>query len=111
MAERPGFKRQTTDKQGEVESDIALAESSSGPSATDKQAHDSKAHDGKPTNTFEIREAVGDDVLPDYDDEEDGVQKVEAPVETAKDLLTKVLHVDDDPSISPWTFRLFVLGM
>jgi hypothetical protein len=29
----------------------------------------------------------------------------------AKDVLTHVLHVDDDPSLSPWTFRAFFLGM
>lgn len=29
----------------------------------------------------------------------------------AKDVLTHVLHVDDDPTLSPWTFRAFFLGM
>ena len=28
----------------------------------------------------------------------------------AKDVLTHVLHVDDDPTLSPWTFRAFFLG-
>lgn len=28
----------------------------------------------------------------------------------AKDLLTHVLHVDDDPSLSPWTFRALLIG-
>lgn len=28
----------------------------------------------------------------------------------AKDVLTHVIHVDDDPSLSPWTFRAFFLG-
>lgn len=30
---------------------------------------------------------------------------------TAKDVLTHIVHVDDDPSLSPWTFRAFFLGM
>lgn len=28
----------------------------------------------------------------------------------AKELVTTVLHVDDDPTLSPWTFRAFFLG-
>lgn len=28
------------------------------------------------------------------------------PVENAIDLVTEVLHVDDDTSINPWTFRM-----
>lgn len=28
----------------------------------------------------------------------------------AKDVLTHVIHVDDDPSLSPWTVRAFFLG-
>lgn len=29
----------------------------------------------------------------------------------AKDLVTAVLHVEDDPTINPWTFRMFFLGL
>lgn len=39
----------------------------------------------------------------------DSDEKVQA--ETAEDLVTHVLHVDDDPSVNPWTFRMLVLGM
>jgi hypothetical protein len=31
-------------------------------------------------------------------------------IENAKDLTTHVLHVDDDPTASPWTFRAFLIG-
>ncbi|KAH8884906.1 OPT superfamily oligopeptide transporter [Thozetella sp. PMI_491] len=31
-------------------------------------------------------------------------------VSDAKELITHVLHVDDDPTLSPWTFRAFFLG-
>ena len=31
-------------------------------------------------------------------------------VTDAKDLLTHVIHVDDDSSLSPWTFRTAFLG-
>lgn len=33
------------------------------------------------------------------------------PVENAMDLVTEVLHVDDDTSLDPWTFRMWFLGM
>jgi hypothetical protein len=31
-------------------------------------------------------------------------------VNDAQDLVTHVLHVDDDASLSPWTFRAFFIG-
>lgn len=31
-------------------------------------------------------------------------------VTDAKQLVTRVLHVDDDPTLSPYTFRAFFLG-
>lgn len=31
-------------------------------------------------------------------------------IDNAKDLITHVLHVDDDPSASPWTFRAVLIG-
>ena len=31
-------------------------------------------------------------------------------VNTAEDIVTHVLHVEDDPSLNPWTFRMFFIG-
>ena len=31
-------------------------------------------------------------------------------VANMEDMALKALHVDDDPSLNPWTFRMFVLG-
>jgi len=31
-------------------------------------------------------------------------------ISDAKDIVTHVIHVDDDPTLSPWTFRAFFLG-
>lgn len=31
-------------------------------------------------------------------------------VETAEDLVTRVIDLDDDPTQNPWTFRVFFLG-
>ena len=32
-------------------------------------------------------------------------------VSTAEEIVTKIIHVDDDPTLNPWTFRMFFLGM
>lgn len=31
-------------------------------------------------------------------------------IDNAKDLITHVLHVDDNPDDSPWTFRAMIIG-
>ena len=41
---------------------------------------------------------VAEDEVPQYESEVGEVR----PVEDAKDLVTKVIHVDDDMSINPW---------
>jgi hypothetical protein len=46
--------------------------------------------------------------LPVYD--EDGEEIYTAPVETAKDLITEVIHARDDPTLNAWTFRVWFLG-
>jgi hypothetical protein len=48
--------------------------------------------------------------LPPYTDEEqqDGDVK---PLETAEDIVTTVIDLEDDPTISPWTFRMFFIGI
>ncbi len=46
---------------------------------------------------------------PLYTDEEGKVEGGNA-VETNEDLVTRVIHVEDDPSLNPWTFRVFFLG-
>jgi hypothetical protein len=33
-----------------------------------------------------------------------------AVIDNAKDLITHVLHVDDNPDDSPWTFRAMTIG-
>ena len=33
-----------------------------------------------------------------------------APLETAEEIVTHVIHVDDDPTLNPWTFRMFFIG-
>lgn len=48
--------------------------------------------------------------LPLYGVEEDGSEHYNAPVQSAKDLITEVIHARDDPTLNPWTFRVWFLG-
>jgi hypothetical protein len=32
-------------------------------------------------------------------------------VDSARDLVTEVLAVEDDPSVNPWTFRMWFIGI
>jgi hypothetical protein len=48
-------------------------------------------------------------IAPVYALGEDG-ERYNAPPETATDLITEVLHAQDDPSLNPWTFRTWFLG-
>jgi hypothetical protein len=41
--------------------------------------------------------------------EEDKQQR--KPPSTAKDLVAQVLALEDDPSLNPWTFRMWFLGI
>jgi len=49
------------------------------------------------------------DIPPSYETVDDGFDRVKQ-AETAKDLITQVIHVEDDPTQNPYTFRLFFLG-
>ena len=46
---------------------------------------------------------------PGYFDE-DGERHYNVPAETANDLVTEVIHATDDPTLNPWTFRVWFLG-
>jgi hypothetical protein len=35
----------------------------------------------------------------------------ETSVKSAEDIVTKVLHADDDSSLNPWTFRIWFIGL
>lgn len=48
--------------------------------------------------------------LPIYDDAEALSKGTAAPLQTAEEIVTQVIHVDDDPTLNPWTFRMFFIG-
>lgn len=50
--------------------------------------------------------------LPVYEgDAVAGTHEATGIVETAEDLITRVIDLEDDPTQNPWTFRVFFLGM
>lgn len=74
----------------------------------------SKQENGAPEYLGDVKDSKGGayitedpEDVPQYDTEL-GEVKI---VEDAKDLVTQVIHVDDDPTVSPWTFRAFFLGI
>jgi hypothetical protein len=46
--------------------------------------------------------------VPAYTDVEG--QEEEIHLNTAEDIVTHVIDLDDDPTLNPWTFRMFFLG-
>ncbi|CAI7582511.1 unnamed protein product [Penicillium discolor] len=46
-----------------------------------------------------------------YDDTEALSKENAAPLTTAEEIVTHVIHVDDDPTLNPWTFRMFFIGL
>ncbi|GAB7352500.1 hypothetical protein MBLNU459_g2902t1 [Dothideomycetes sp. NU459] len=50
------------------------------------------------------------DAPPHFEAEEENHFGEAIVITDAKELVTTVLHVDDDPTLNPWTFRAFFLG-
>ena len=92
--QRLGFTRTDTDK---------VSRESEQPAPSPRRDSE-KAYDKKPDITY-----VGDE-LPAFDAAKEDHFGEAVVLTDAKDVLTHVIHVDDDPSLSPWTFRAFFLG-
>lgn len=52
--------------------------------------------------------AEPESIPPPYEDEEG--RKASVAVNTAEDLVTRVIDVEDDPTLNVWTFRMWFLG-
>jgi hypothetical protein len=90
--QRPGFTRNDTDIHNEERGET-----------TSYELRDSEKEARSPEITY-----VSDSPIFDAS-KEDHFGEVEVLLD-AKDVLTHVIHVDDDPTLSPWTFRAFFLG-
>ncbi len=69
-----------------------------------KQSSGTQSHSNDDEKALHVAEGSSE-FLPAYS-EEGG----HAPISTAKDLVTQVIHVEDDPTLNPWTFRMWFLG-
>ena len=100
---RPAFQRSATD--------ISLAPlgKDGQPSSSNFYPEDRKHSIGEEEHGKTAGVSETDD-LPAYDGEDDFDRGRIKSVSTPADIVTSVLHVDDDPSINPWTFRMFFLG-
>jgi hypothetical protein len=55
------------------------------------------------------KDATAYNEMPAYTDEEGQEGKIH--LDSAADIVTQVIDLDDDPSLNPWTFRMFFIGM
>ena len=109
MAEhRPAFARMSTEQRDP--NDIELQERKSDIDNKSRGEHELNDRDVKDGTFTDIKTNDSDDTPPGYEDAGDGCAKVTGPVSSAKSLTTQVLHVEDDPTLSPYTFRVFFLG-
>jgi len=102
-SQRPAYARPDTDLSMGVAIDSKAQEAGS----NDIYNNDEKSSEANERGDFEVVTEAG---LPTYDVQaEDHFGEADV-VNTAKDIVTHVLHVDDDPSLNPWTFRMFFIG-
>jgi len=70
----------------------------------DSRASSSSFDDGS-------KNMVSSESLVRYETNDVEFLRVEKPVvANMEEIALKALHVDDDPSLNPWTFRMFFLG-
>nr|POF07074.1 oligopeptide transporter 4 [Quercus suber] len=103
---RPGYTRTSTDRHGQQ--DIELEETAK--PGDSEGTYDSPVPDVKEGAYIDVQPSREDDSPPSYEIDADGFHRVTEPVSSAKDLVTQVLHVEDDPTLSPYTFRVVFLG-
>ena len=110
-SKRPGFSRANTDRAVSSTEDIELQHSADAGVGNSKGTSEFRDPDAKDGAAITVESAGNrEESPPGYEDDGDEHGKVTEPVETAKDLVTQVLHVDDDPTLNPFTFRVFFLG-
>ena len=105
--ERPSFTRNDTDAVHNEDEKKPYTSSADVDEKSSGELRSSKNSLGK-ANEAAVQE------LPayHYHDTEAAIGEGEiGALETAEDIVTTVIHVDDDPTINPWTFRMFFIGM
>jgi hypothetical protein len=75
----------------------------------DKETHESTSPSESLSKNGKEKGITTSSQLPRYTDEEHQDSDVR-PLETAEDIVTTVIDLDDDPTLNPWTFRMFFIG-
>jgi hypothetical protein len=70
-------------------------------------ADEQRVYENQMTDDLSISPALKSPIPYDPEAEE----HYNSPAETAEDLVTEVIHATDDPTLNPWTFRTWFLGM
>lgn len=75
-------------------------------------AHNGVYENSDKTSSGKVAEHATDEKHPDLGLRVDpeSLEGETGPLETAEDIVTHVIAVDDDPTLSPWTFRMFFVG-
>ncbi|KAF2152269.1 OPT superfamily oligopeptide transporter [Myriangium duriaei CBS 260.36] len=107
-SKRPAFARVDTDHNGES---IAMSSNVKRPSSLNKDGTYVDSESLKSAKADIHRTYSPDDELPAFDAEAENKFGQADVVHTAEDVVTHVIHVDDDITISPWTFRAFIVGI
>lgn len=98
--ERPSFSRQETDAVGRNEKPTGNSsgfESRDSKESVNKEKVEYNVSDHSPSPPYHDHEAfIGEGEIRNLD--------------TAEDIVTTVIHVEDDPTLNPWTFRMFFIG-
>lgn len=83
----------------------------------DEKTHDtpditktSESVDSKDVKNDKFGETPYETEISSHSDEEGRGGEINA-LETAEDIVTTIIHVEDDPTLNPWTFRMFFIGL
>jgi hypothetical protein len=75
----------------------------------EKGGADKVANEAQQIEYFD--EKTGNLSVSDSDAREDVKPAKKDRLKSARDLVTEVLLVEDDPSVNPWTFRMWFIGI
>lgn len=76
----------------------------------DKKTASSQSTHSKEDSSTEKGPYIDSTQLPGYVDEEHQ-EGIPLHLDTAEEIVTTVIHLDDDPTLNPWTFRMFFIGI
>ena len=108
--QRPGFSRVDTDMASGIELQPASSKTEA-PVSSGFEIPDPDSKTGAASGSIKEVPAYhdGDDYSVHEGTTGDYVAKEHKIVETAEDIVNQVLTVEDDPTLNPWTFRMFFL--